>query len=143
MPADLAGGHADRSIGQRMRECAPALVFNVDDFAMREHASSAYERSSRKGHPAIRHRCSWKVTSQLQRCIRRRSSDRLTESGSSIFGAASMGGMLRLLCEEVVDERCSGKDGLTAGVAHSLMGKVEHSASNQIPAADEHRNNDH
>lgn len=35
--ADLAGGHADRTIGQRMREYTRPLVLIVDDFAMREH----------------------------------------------------------------------------------------------------------
>src|SRR5271154_1399746 len=37
MLADLAGGHADRTIGQRMREYTRPLVLIVDDFAMREH----------------------------------------------------------------------------------------------------------
>ena len=38
MLADLAGGHADRTIGQRMREYTrPVVVLIVDDFAMREH----------------------------------------------------------------------------------------------------------
>ena len=33
---DLAGGHADRTIGRRMREYTRLLVL-IDDFAMREH----------------------------------------------------------------------------------------------------------
>ena len=33
MLADLAGGHADRTIGQRMREYTRPLVLIVDDFA--------------------------------------------------------------------------------------------------------------
>ena len=37
MLADMAGGHADRTIGQRMREYTRPLVLIVDDFAMREH----------------------------------------------------------------------------------------------------------
>jgi hypothetical protein len=37
MLADLADGHADRTIGQRMREYTRPLVLIVDDFAMREH----------------------------------------------------------------------------------------------------------
>ena len=38
MLADLAGGHADRTIGQRMREYTrPLCIVRVDDFAMREH----------------------------------------------------------------------------------------------------------
>jgi hypothetical protein len=37
MLADLAGGHTDRTIGQRMREYTRPLVLIVDDFAMREH----------------------------------------------------------------------------------------------------------
>ena len=37
MLADLAGGHADRTIGQPMREYTRPLVLIVDDFAMREH----------------------------------------------------------------------------------------------------------
>ena len=36
MLADLAGGHADRTIGQRMREYTRPLVLIIDDFAMRE-----------------------------------------------------------------------------------------------------------
>lgn len=35
--ADLGGGHADRTIGQRMREYTRPLLLIVDDFAMREH----------------------------------------------------------------------------------------------------------
>lgn len=38
--ADLAGGHADRTIGQRMREYTRSLVLIVDDFAMREHTTT-------------------------------------------------------------------------------------------------------
>ncbi len=40
MPADLAGGHADRTIGQRMREYTRPAVLNIDDFAMREHTTT-------------------------------------------------------------------------------------------------------
>src|SRR5262249_12570662 len=40
MLADLAGGHADRTIGQRMREYTRPLVLIVDDFAMREHTTT-------------------------------------------------------------------------------------------------------
>jgi DNA replication protein DnaC len=37
MLADLAGGHADRTWGQRIREYTKPLVLILDDFAMREH----------------------------------------------------------------------------------------------------------
>ena len=37
--SDLAGGHADRSWGQRIREYAKPLVLILDDFAMREHTA--------------------------------------------------------------------------------------------------------
>ena len=37
MLADLAGGHADRTWGQRIREYTRPLVLILDDFAMREH----------------------------------------------------------------------------------------------------------
>jgi DNA replication protein DnaC len=37
--ADLAGGHADRSWGQRIREYTKPLVLILDDFAMREHTA--------------------------------------------------------------------------------------------------------
>ncbi len=40
MLADLAGGHADRTIGQRMREYTRPLVLIIDDFAMREHTTT-------------------------------------------------------------------------------------------------------
>ena len=40
MLADLAGGHADRTIGQRMREYTRPLVLIIDDFAMREHTAT-------------------------------------------------------------------------------------------------------
>lgn len=40
MPADLAGGHADRTIGQRMREYTRPAVLIIDDFAMREHTTT-------------------------------------------------------------------------------------------------------
>jgi IstB-like ATP binding protein len=43
MLADLAGGHADRTIGQRMREYTRPLVLIVDDFAMREHTDDLYD----------------------------------------------------------------------------------------------------
>ena len=36
MLADLAGGHADRTIGQRMREYTRPLVLIVDDFAIQQ-----------------------------------------------------------------------------------------------------------
>jgi DNA replication protein DnaC len=39
MLADLAGGHADRSWGQRIREYTKPLVLVLDDFAMREHTA--------------------------------------------------------------------------------------------------------
>jgi predicted ATPase len=37
--SDLAGGHADRTWGQRIRECTKPLVLILDDFAMREHTA--------------------------------------------------------------------------------------------------------
>ncbi len=37
--SDLAGGHADRSWGQRIREYTKPLVLILDDFAMREHTA--------------------------------------------------------------------------------------------------------
>jgi DNA replication protein DnaC len=40
MLADLAGGHADRTIGQRLREYTRPLVLIIDDFAMREHTTT-------------------------------------------------------------------------------------------------------
>ena len=40
MLADLAGGHADRTIGQRMREYTRPHVLIIDDFAMREHTTT-------------------------------------------------------------------------------------------------------
>lgn len=40
MLADLAGGHADRTIGQRMREYTRPAVLIIDDFAMREHTTT-------------------------------------------------------------------------------------------------------
>ncbi len=40
MLADLAGGHADRTIGQRMREYTRPTVLIIDDFAMREHTTT-------------------------------------------------------------------------------------------------------
>ena len=40
MLADLAGGHADRTIGQRIREYTRPLVLIIDDFAMREHTTT-------------------------------------------------------------------------------------------------------
>ena len=40
MLADLAGGHADRTIDQRMREHTRPLVLIIDDFAMREHTTT-------------------------------------------------------------------------------------------------------
>jgi DNA replication protein DnaC len=39
MLADLAGGHADRSWGKRIREYTKPLVLILDDFAMREHTT--------------------------------------------------------------------------------------------------------
>lgn len=39
MLADLAGGHADRSWGQRIREYNKPLVLILDAFAMREHTT--------------------------------------------------------------------------------------------------------
>lgn len=39
MLSDLAGGHADRSWGQRIREYTKPLVLILDDFAMREHTA--------------------------------------------------------------------------------------------------------
>ena len=45
--SDLAGGYADRSWGQRIREYTKSLVLILDDFAMREdtamHADDLYE----------------------------------------------------------------------------------------------------
>ena len=38
--ADLAGGHADRTWGQRVREYTRPLVLILDDFALREHTPS-------------------------------------------------------------------------------------------------------
>lgn len=40
MLAVLAGGHADRTIGQRMREHTRPAVLIIDDFAMREHTTT-------------------------------------------------------------------------------------------------------
>ena len=37
--SDLAGGHADRTWGQRIREYTKPLVLILDDFAMREHTA--------------------------------------------------------------------------------------------------------
>ncbi|SUE32718.1 transposase [Mycolicibacterium gilvum] len=37
--SDLAGGHADRTWGQRIREYTEPLVLILDDFAMREHTA--------------------------------------------------------------------------------------------------------
>ncbi|MDT5330500.1 MAG: hypothetical protein QOF31_1797 [Mycobacterium sp.] len=37
--SDLAGGHADRTWGQRIREYIKPLVLILDDFAMREHTA--------------------------------------------------------------------------------------------------------
>src|ERR1700758_860487 len=37
--SDLAGGHADRSWGQRIRDYTKPLVLILDDFAMREHTA--------------------------------------------------------------------------------------------------------
>ncbi len=58
--ADLAGGHADRSWGQRIREYTKPLVLILDDFAMREHtamhADDLYELISERavsGKPLI------------------------------------------------------------------------------------------
>ena len=39
MLSDLAGGHADRTWGQRIREYTKPLVLILDDFAMREHTA--------------------------------------------------------------------------------------------------------
>ena len=49
MLADLAGGHADRTIGQRMREYTRPLVLLIDDFAMREHTPTQSRRPLRSG----------------------------------------------------------------------------------------------
>ena len=60
MLSDLAGGHADRSWGQRIREYTKPLVLILDDFAMREHtamhADDPYELISERavnGKPLI------------------------------------------------------------------------------------------
>ncbi len=60
MLSDLAGGHADRSWGQRIREYTKPLVLILDDFAMREHtamhADDLYELISERavnGKPLI------------------------------------------------------------------------------------------
>ena len=37
--SDLAGGHADRTWGQRIREYTKPMVLILDDFAMREHTA--------------------------------------------------------------------------------------------------------
>ncbi len=37
--SDLAGGHADRTWGQRIREYTKPLALILDDFAMREHTA--------------------------------------------------------------------------------------------------------
>jgi DNA replication protein DnaC len=51
MLSDLAGGHADRSWGQRIREYTKPLVLILDDFAMREHTGAMLEicGSAREG----------------------------------------------------------------------------------------------
>lgn len=58
--ADLAGGHADRTWGKRIRDYTKPLVLILDDFAMREHtamhADDLYELISERavaGKPLI------------------------------------------------------------------------------------------
>lgn len=54
MLADLAGGHADRTIGQRMRQYTRPLVLIVDDFAMREHTPPLKATTSTTWFPIAR-----------------------------------------------------------------------------------------